>query len=300
MERGKRAIIYALLAVMAWSSVAVAFKTGLRYFHYTLFLFLSISVALVIFAGFISLQKKWKLLMQITWRDMLIAMAGGILNPFLYYLVLFKAYSLLPAQMAQSLNYAWPIVLVLLSVPVLGQHLHFKSILSLLVGFTGVYLIASQGHPWPLRPSNPFGVALAIGSSVIWASYWLINKQSSTDQVIGLFINFLTAWFFMLLVIIFIKPGFNSPIAGWLAAMYAGCFEMGFTFIVWLMAMKTARRTDHIANFVFLSPFISMVFIYFILKEAIYYTTVIGLILIVLTIILNQYLLKKDPGGYRG
>jgi drug/metabolite transporter (DMT)-like permease len=139
MERGKRAIIYALLAVMAWSSVAVAFKTGLRYFHYTLFLFLSISVALVIFAGFISLQKKWKLLMQITWRDMLIAMAGGILNPFLYYLVLFKAYSLLPAQMAQSLNYSGLFVLVLLSVPVFG-HIYTSSqylvYLSDLPGFT--------------------------------------------------------------------------------------------------------------------------------------------------------------------
>ena len=35
---------------------------------------------------------------------------SGFLNPFLYYIILFKAYSLLPAQEALSLNYTWPLV----------------------------------------------------------------------------------------------------------------------------------------------------------------------------------------------
>ena len=33
----------------------------------------------------------------------------GLFNPFLYYLVLFKAYDLLEAQEAGTLNYIWPI-----------------------------------------------------------------------------------------------------------------------------------------------------------------------------------------------
>ena len=47
--------------------------------------------------------------------------ALGFLNPFLYYLVLFEAYDRLPAQEAQPLNYMWPIVVVILSVPLLKQ-----------------------------------------------------------------------------------------------------------------------------------------------------------------------------------
>jgi drug/metabolite transporter (DMT)-like permease len=35
----------------------------------------------------------------------------GALNPFGYYLILFKAYSLLPAQLAQPLNMIWPVTL---------------------------------------------------------------------------------------------------------------------------------------------------------------------------------------------
>ena len=35
----------------------------------------------------------------------------GLLNPVAYYLILFKAYTILPAQVAQPLNMIWPIVL---------------------------------------------------------------------------------------------------------------------------------------------------------------------------------------------
>ena len=40
----------------------------------------------------------------------------GLVNPFLYYLVLFKAYDLLPAQEAQAINYTWALMLAFLSV----------------------------------------------------------------------------------------------------------------------------------------------------------------------------------------
>ena len=39
----------------------------------------------------------------------------------LYYLILLKAYQLLPAQVAQPLNMIWPVILVFLSVPILKQ-----------------------------------------------------------------------------------------------------------------------------------------------------------------------------------
>ena len=46
----------------------------------------------------------------------------GLHNPFLYYLVLLTAYKLLPAQEAGTLNYIWPLVLVLLSIPLLDKN----------------------------------------------------------------------------------------------------------------------------------------------------------------------------------
>jgi drug/metabolite transporter (DMT)-like permease len=41
-------------------------------------------------------------------RQWLLSAGLGFMNPFLYYVLLFRAYDLLPAQQAQPLNYTWP------------------------------------------------------------------------------------------------------------------------------------------------------------------------------------------------
>ena len=63
--------------------------------------------------------------------------ALGFLNPFLYYLVLFEAYDRLPAQEAQPLNYMWPIVVVILSAPLLKQPIGRVSLAGIAVSFFG-------------------------------------------------------------------------------------------------------------------------------------------------------------------
>ena len=78
-------------------------------------------------------------------REYLFSAALGFLNPFFYYLVLFKAYSLLPAQVAQPINMTWPILLTIISIPLLGQKITLKSIAALVISFSGVILISSQG-----------------------------------------------------------------------------------------------------------------------------------------------------------
>ena len=60
-----------------------------------------------------------------------------------------------------------------------------------------------------------------------------------------------------------------------------GTFEMGLCFVLWLMAMKLTDNTARISNLIFLSPFLSLIFIHFLLGEDILPSTFIGLILIV-------------------
>lgn len=289
MEKHKKAIWLALLAILMWSTVAVPFKYGLRYFHFIHFLFITISIAVLISFFSLLIQGKIKHFKTLSLKAFSLGVLGGFLNPFLYYLMLFKAYSVLPAQIAQALNYTWPIMLVILSVPILGQKLRLSSILTLTMGFVGVYLIACEGQPWPLSPSEPFGVILAISSSVVWALFWLLNTRSKTDPTISLFLNFSSAWVMTLPIVFFIPFNYSIPKLAWLAVTYSGVFEMGLSFIVWLAAMKLATRTDQISNFVFLSPFLSLLFIFLILNESIFLTTLIGLVIIVSSILIKQY-----------
>ena len=77
------------------------------------------------------------------------------------------------------------------------------------------------------------------------------------------------------------------------AVIYVGFFEMGFTFVLWLKAMQLTSSNDKISNFVYLSPFLALIFIRFILNENIYYTTFIGLVFIVSGIGIQQFKLKR-------
>jgi len=293
MKNQNKAYLFAFIAILLWSTVAVPFKIGLRHFHYVHFLFITIFIAVLISFGTLIIQNKLNLLKKLSKKEWIWAVIAGFINPFLYYLMLFKAYSILPAQIAQALNYTWPIMLVLLSVPFLGQKLNAKGFGALLIGFAGVYLIASQGHPWPLQPSEPIGVLLAVSSSIVWASFWIINTKLKSDSVVNLFINFSVGLILTLPLAMLIPFDYSVPVVAWIAVVYVGIFEMGITFVIWLIAMKLTERTDNISNYVYLSPFLSLLFIYLILHEKIHFTTLIGLSLIVASIFLNRYFSKK-------
>lgn len=293
MNKQNKALLYALTAILFWSTVAVPFKYGLRYFNFIHFLFITISIAVI--CSFLNLlfQKKIGELRSLKQKDLLLGVLGGFLNPFLYYLMLFKAYSLLPAQMAQALNYTWPIMLVLLSVPILGQKLKLTSVLTLFVGFLGVYLVASEGQPWPLQPSEPMGVVLAITTSVVWALFWLLNTRSKVNASLNLFINFGAGWLFTLPLLWFTSAEWPTDGLAWVSVSYSGIFEMGITFIIWLTAMRLTSRTDKISNYVFVAPFLSLFFIYLILDEHIYLTTAVGLVFIISSVFINRFFDKR-------
>lgn len=77
-------------------------------------------------------------------------------------------------------------------------------------------------------------------------------------------------------------------------ALYVGLFEMSITFFVWLIALKSAKSTAIVNNIIYLTPFISLLIINYILKETIKNSTIIGLFLIVSGIVLQLILKNKN------
>jgi len=75
---------------------------------------------------------------------------------------------------------------------------------------------------------------------------------------------------------------------GWVSAVYIGLFEMGLTFFFWLKALQLAPSTDKVSNLVYLAPFLSLVFVNFILHEPLYLTTPLGLLLIITGILIQN------------
>ncbi|MDP8227442.1 MAG: DMT family transporter [Candidatus Celaenobacter polaris] len=292
MDNQRKAYSFAILAVILWSTVASAFKISLRHVDYLeLLLYASFFSTLIIFFVLI-VRKKLHLLRTYSFKDFLFAALLGFLNPFLYYIVLFKAYSILPAQEAITLNYTWPLMLVLLSIPLLKQKIKLLSIVAIIISFFGVIIIATRCNIAGLSFSDLKGDLLPLSSAVIWALFWIFSLKDKHDVVVKLFVSFCFGLFFSIGLIIVRSTfmGFSLPnIKGVLGSAYVGFFEMGLTFIVWLSALKYAKTTAQVSNFIYITPFLSLFVVSIVVGEKILFSTIIGLVFIIAGIILQRY-----------
>ena len=269
MKENKAALIYAAMAVLLWSTVATAFKIALREMNsYYLLLSAAIWSALALFTVLL-IQGKLPLLLRIDRKQLKGAFFLGLLNPVAYYLILFRSYELLPAQIAQPLNYTWPIMLVILSIPLLKQPPRRIDALSLGLCFIGIMLISSGGQSLGFSNFSSMGIILALSSSILWAFYWIMNRKLEGDPQIRMFLSFSIAVPVLLLIGIAF-PGDAPPltVSALLSSAYVGFFEMGITFVFWSLAMKHAIRSADIGNLVYLSPFLSLIWITLFLGES--------------------------------
>ncbi len=292
MQIQTKAYLLAISAVLLWSTVATAFKTALAGMTYTNLLFISSFVSFIILLILLFVKQTLFSAFNLSFKEWVSSAVMGFLNPFLYYMVLLKAYSLLPAQIAQPLNYTWPVVLVFLSAPFLGHRITLKTIAALLISFLGVFVISFQGK-WNFTISSPFGVFLAAGSSIIWSVFWLMNMKDKRPEIQKLFLNFFFGLVYISIYMFFVEPIKIHFDKSFFASVYVGFFEMGITFILWLAALQYSSSPEKISSLVFLSPFLSIFFISTFLHENIHSSTIIGLCLIVAGIILSKTKLYK-------
>ena len=289
MDQSKQSYIYAGLAILFWSTVPTAFKISLAEIDILPMLTIASITSALVLLIIVLAGKKFHLILLTSRKELLNSAVLGLINPFLYYLILLKAYQLLPAQVAQPLNMIWPIILVFLSVPILGQKIEKKSFIALFVSFIGVYIISSQGKLFENGHADIRGVLLATGSSLFWAFYFILNVKDKRDEGIKLLLNFIFGSIYLILAIVITGTWqIESGIKGIAASVYIGIFEMGITFFFWLKALQMASTTDKVSNLVYLAPFISLIFVHFILHEPVYYTTPLGLLLIISGILIQN------------
>ncbi|HPJ35824.1 MAG TPA: DMT family transporter [Spirochaetota bacterium] len=293
MKNRKKAYIFAITAIGFWSTVASAFKLTLRHMTPEFMILYSSLFSLAVLALIIIIQGKSAMLFSSRKKELLMSALLGTLNPFLYYILLFRAYSLLPAQEAMTLNYIWPIMLMLLSVPLLGERLSPVSIFAALISFSGVAVIATGGDITGLNFSNAAGVALALSSSVVWALFWLLGVRDRRDETVTLFTNFLFGTVYIIIYIMISGDIVLPPLPGITGCIYIGLFEMGITFVAWSLALRYAENTASISNLVFLSPFMSLLLISVVVGEKITLSTVSGLVLIIAGIIIQNRFSKN-------
>ena len=289
MSRQTQAYVYAGCAILLWSTVASAFKVSLRYVEAPHMLLYAALVSTAVLSVVAAWQHKLGQALSCSPKQYLRSAALGFLNPFLYYLVLFEAYDRLPAQEAQPLNYMWPIVVVILSVPLLKQPIGRVSLAAIGVSFFGVLVISTRGDLLGFSLSDPIGTALAVGSAFIWAAFWLSNIRDDRDEVVKLLLSFVFGLAFVSAAAFALAGPPPLDPRGIGGSVYVGVFEMGVTFVLWMRALSLSRTTAQVSNLVYLSPFLSLVLISVIVGETILPSSVIGLVFIIGGIVIRRF-----------
>lgn len=286
----------ALLAVLFWSTMSSAFKLTLQYIGFEeLLLWSSLfgGTTLLIINQLGSKPIRFNTFTAVNLRSSALM---GFFNPFLYYLVLFKAYDLLEAQIAGTLNYLWPLTLVVMSAIFLKQKIHPLSYVAILISFFGIIIISTRGSFTSFGDSSVIGVFLAVGSSLIWASYWIMNIKDKREETGKIMMNMFFGVIYILAYLIIDKQDIHFPTGyALLGCIYIGLFEMSITFVIWLLALKNSANTAKVSNLIFLSPFIALVFIRIYVEEPIHLATVIGLVTIIGGILFQRFISIEKP-----
>ncbi len=270
--------IFALITVFLWASTAAIVKLLLNDLSSIQVTFYSFIFTLIGLFAIVAFEKKLPLLKKYTKTDYLRMMGISVLGCYLYYVFLFGALEYAPAQEAFIVNYLWPIMVVIFGIIILKEKLSVKKILGLLVSFLGVYLVAAKGFGFIFE--NPKGDILAILGAISYGLFSILCKkykyEASTSTLIYYFFGF---------ILVTITTFFFSHIEAVsfyeiLGLAWLGIVVNGVGFIFWIKALEQGE-TAKIANLIFLTPFLSLVYIHFLLGEKILISSILGLILII-------------------
>lgn len=287
MTAATASLCYAGITVLLWSTVATAFKLALRQLDPWQLLLTASLASTAVLLLILLLQGRLREVAALTPRQWLQSAALGFLNPFCYYGLLFQAYTLLPAQVAQPINSTWAIMMALLSVPLLGQKLRVRDIWCMGLGYGGVLVVASGGKLDTLVGGDLRGIALAFASTFMLASYFIFTARSGLPPAIALFSSFVMSlpWVVGATLLFSQWPLSFDFIASHAfslaAAVHVGLFEMGLGYWMWIKALKLSPSAARLSQCAFCVPFLTLFWINLVLHESIAPTTFVGIACIV-------------------
>jgi drug/metabolite transporter (DMT)-like permease len=158
---------------------------------------------------------------------------GGL---FGYHALYFAALALAPAVEANLLNYLWPLLVVLLSAPVLGLPLGGRRLGGVALGFAGCALLVGGGARFPAGATA--GFLCAVAGALVWSLYSVTARRLAavpTEAVAGFCLaSAALAGLLHLLFETSVMPDARQA----LALLLLGLGPVGAAFFLWDIGMK--------------------------------------------------------------
>lgn len=276
--------------MLLWSTVATSNKMALTQLNSSQLWLISTGTCLVFLFIIMMIQKKFSFIRNMSFRELLFYFILGMLSPFLNYFLTFKTYSLLSGQISSLILTSWSVVLPIMAIPVLKKIPSIRECICIIIAFIGVFIVASNGNISSFENVNLYGILCGLLTTVVFSTFWLYNAKSSCDPVVSLFLCFLFSFPCIAVTVLFSTqlPTAEHLVPGVVCAMYTGLAEMGIPYLLWLAALRNTDSPSKISTIILFCPCFALFILSSVLGEKILWSTIVGLILISYSNLLQQ------------
>lgn len=281
-ERLKKTYIFAGVSILLWSTLATVSKLLLGSMNSVQVLMVSAAFAAAVLLIYNAATGKLKVMRGYKLKDYIVLVLIGLPGTLFYNLFYFGGAAILPASQAFIINYLWPIMSVVFACILLKEKLTGRKVIAFVISFLGVATVAG-GDLLDFQSQTLTGILLCMGAAVSYGAYTALNQRFSYDKQVAVMI----AYGSTAIVCLLIQLVMGTPLAlGWghVAGLgWNGIFVMAVATTTWAMALDSGN-TAKISNLAYITPFLSLVWVFFVLGEVPSLWAVGGLCLIVLGI----------------
>lgn len=288
----KKTYIYAAISILFWSSIATVSKLLLGSLDsYQVLMFSALFAAVALFVAN-AVTGKLKLLKNYRPKDYLITVLICLPGTFFYYVFLYSGTAKMAASQAFIINYLWPIMSVVFACIILKERVTARKCIAFALSFLGVLTVAG-GELLNFNSRSLLGIVLCILAAVSYGSFTALNRKWNYDYNLSMMISFFVSFLLTLIINIFGRGLPTVTLPQILGFAWNGFFVMAVATVTWALALKSGG-TAKVSNLAYITPFLSLVWTFLILKEPINPWSVAGLIIIVIGIFI-QLKDKKQP-----
>ncbi len=299
MKKEMSAYSYLILTILMWSAVPAVAKLALNELNNFQILFYNNIVGIITLSLIIKFQNKYKLFKEYKKSDYAKMFGMGFLGLYMYYILLYGSFNIAPAGQANMINYLWPIFIVIFSIFLLHEKWNQKTIIAILISFIGAFIVFTKGTFTSFQNEYARGYLLALGAAICYGLFSVLGKKHEHEKFTSMLVYY-TSSFILITPTMLVVSKFTIPTSPTtiLSLLFLGGLANSIGFVFWFKALKIGH-THKMANIVYVNPFLSLIFVYFLNNETIPFASIIGLVLIVAGIVIQLMKTSKKNNALK-
>lgn len=260
---------------------------------------ISLGIASLIFILLIAFSKDNK--PKLNKKDLLVILMQAFLGTFIYRILLLYGLRHTTAMQSGIITSTGPAVIGVLSYLLLREKVSKNKLIGIICSVLGVLIINlnSVAVTSEQKAALLLGFVLVFGSVIVEALFSVLAKMVSTNVTPLIMAALVTIFSFVMFLPFSVYEGlkFNfiqTNMTDWISIIYYGLFVTVISFQLWFRGLS---KVDASAAGVFMGvvPVSSLILSYFILKEPLYLSYLIGAVFVILGILFISKNHRYEP-----